>query len=74
MGEKLFHGDETRWHVCEEVPGKTGYRWYLWVMQSASVVFYRMAPSRGAEVPKGHCDKLHRDLVEVVLVCDRYSA
>ena len=74
MGEKLFHGDETRWQVCEEVPGKTGYRWYLWVMQSASVVLYRMAPSRGAEVPKGHCDKLPRDLVAVVLVCDRYSA
>jgi transposase len=24
MGEKLFHGDETRWQVCEEVAGKTG--------------------------------------------------
>ena len=43
-------------------------------MHSASVVFDRMAPRRGAEVPKGHCDKLPRDLVEVVLVCDRYSA
>jgi transposase len=43
-------------------------------MQSASVVFYRMAPGRGAEVPKGHFDKLQRDLVAVVLVCDRYSA
>src|SRR5215470_4473190 len=74
MGEKLFHGDETRWQVFEEVEGKTGYRWYLWVMHSASVVFYRMAPGRGAEVPKGHFDKLHKDLIEVVLVCDRYSA
>jgi transposase len=74
MGETLFHGDETRWQVFEEVEGKTGYRWYLWVMHSASVVFYRMAPSRGAEVPKGHFDKLQRALVEVVLVCDRYSA
>jgi transposase len=74
MGEKLFHGDETRWQVFEEVAGKTGYRWYLWVLHSASVVFYRMAPGRGAEVPKGHFDKLRRDLVEVVLVCDRYSA
>jgi transposase len=43
-------------------------------MHSASVVFYRIAPGRGAEVPKGHFDKLQRDLVEVVLVCDRYSA
>src|SRR5215475_15680800 len=74
MGEKLFHGDETRWQVFEEIAGKTGYRWYLWVMQSASVVFYRMAPGRGADVPKAHFAKLHKDLVDVVLVCDRYSA
>jgi transposase len=74
MGEKLFYGDETRWQVFEAVEGKTGYRWYLWVMHSVSVVFYRMAPGRGAEVPQSHFDTLHRDLVEVVLVCDRYSA
>jgi len=74
MGEKRFHGDETRWAVFEEVEGKTGHRWYLWVMQSASVVFYRMAPGRGADVPKAHFAKLRKDLVEVVLVCDRYSA
>ncbi len=74
MREKLFHGDETRWDVCEEVEGKTGHRWYLWVMQSAAVVLYRMAPGRGADVPKAHCAKLHKDLVDVVVVCDRYSA
>jgi transposase len=74
MGEKRFHGDETRWEVFEEVEGKTGHRWYLWVIQSASVVFYRMAPGRGADVPKAHFAKLHKDLVDVVLVCDRYSA
>jgi transposase len=74
MHEKRFHGDETRWEVFEEVEGKTGHRWYLWVIQSASVVFYRMAPGRGADVPKAHFAKLHKDLVDVVLVCDRYSA
>jgi transposase len=74
MTEKLFHGDETRWEVFEEVEGKTGHRWYLWVMRSASVVYYRMAPGRGADVPKGHFAKLRKDLLEVVLVCDRYSA
>jgi transposase len=47
MTEKLFHGDETRWEVFEEVEGKTGHRWYLWVMQSVSVVYDRMAPGRG---------------------------
>src|SRR6266849_3008251 len=74
MGAKLFHGDETRWEVCEKVEGKTGHRWYLWVLQSASVVFYRMAPGRGADVPTAHFAGLQRDLLEVVLVCDRYSA
>src|SRR6267143_2760112 len=74
MTEKLFHGDETRWEVFEEVEGKTGHRWYLWVMRSVSVVYYRMAPGRGADVPKGHCAKLRKDLLNVVLVCDRYSA
>jgi transposase len=74
MTEKLFHGDETRWAVFEEIAGKTGHRWYLWVMQSASVVYYRMAPGRGADVPKDHFAKLRKDLCEVVLVCDRYSA
>jgi transposase len=56
------------------VEGKTGHRWYLWVMQSASVVYYRMAPGRGADGPKEHFSKLRKDLLEVVLVCDRYSA
>jgi transposase len=74
MGEKRFHGDETRWEVFEAVEGKPGHRWYLWVTQSASVVFYRMAPGRGADVPKAHFAKLRKDLVDVVLVCDRYSA
>src|SRR2546426_1288012 len=74
MREKLFHGDETRWEVFAEVEGKTGHRWYLWVTRSASVVYYRMAPGRGADVPKAHFAKLQKDLVEVVLVCDRYSA
>jgi transposase len=74
MAEKLFHGDETRWEVFEEVEGKTGHRWYLWVMQSVSVVYDRMAPGRGADVPKGHFAKLRKDLLQVVLVCDRYSA
>jgi transposase len=72
--EKLFHGDETRWEVCEAVEGKTGHRWDLWVMQSASVVLYRMAPGRGADVPTAPCAKRPKDLVDVVVVCDRYRA
>src|SRR5713226_8880348 len=33
-----------------------------------------MAPGRGADVPKGHFATLRKDLLKVVLVCDRYSA
>jgi len=72
--DKLFHGDETRWEVFEEVEGKTGHRWYLWVTRSASVVFSRMAPGRSADVPTAHGAGLKKALVKVVLVCDRSSA
>ena len=72
--EKLFQGDETRWEVCAEGEGKTGHRWSLWVMRAASGVFSRLAPGRGADVPQAHCAKLHQELVDVVLVCDRSSA
>ena len=67
MGEKLFHGDETRWNVFAAMAGKVGHRWYLWVTRSASVVFFHIAPSRGAAVPKDHFAKLHTDLVQAVL-------
>jgi len=73
LSERLFHGDETRWQVFEEVEGKIGYRWYLWLTQSASVVYYRVAPGRGADVPKGHFAGL-REATQIILVCDRYSA
>src|SRR5262245_35985241 len=62
MGEKLFHGDETRWEVFAALEGKVGHRWYLWVTRSASVLFYHIAPSRGAAVPKAHFAKLRTDL------------
>jgi transposase len=74
MSAKLFHGEETRWEVCEEVEGKLGHRWYLWVTHAAAVVFDRRAPGRGADVPQAHVAKLQQDLVAVVLGCDRYSA
>ena len=49
--EKLFHSDETRWEVFEELEGKTGHRWYLWAIRSASVVIFRMSPTRSADTP-----------------------
>ena len=72
MTENRFHNDETRWEVYEQVEGKTGHRWYLWLTRSISVVYYRMDPTRSAEVPITHFS----DLISktVIVICDRYSA
>lgn len=72
MGEPLFHGDETRWEVFVVVEGKSGTRWYLWVFRSASVIYYRLDPSRSATIPCAHFGGLQAG--RVILVCDRYSA
>jgi transposase len=76
MLELLFHADETRWMVFEEVEGKIGYRWYLWVFRSESVVYYRITESRATKVPLEHFGKLAPpgDEPMVILVCDRYVA
>lgn len=73
LTERLFHGDETRWKVFEDIEGKIGHRWYLWLTRSASVVFFWMAPGRGADEIKAHMSDLNRD-VTIVFVCDRYTA
>lgn len=72
MTENRFHGDETRWEVYQQVEGKIGHRWYLWLIRSASVIYYRMDPTRSAQVPVSH----FADLIEktIILICDRYSA
>ncbi len=72
MGERLFHGDETRWEVFVIMEGKAGTRWYLWVFRSASVIYYRLDSSRSAAVPDAHFGGLQAE--RVILVCDRYSA
>jgi len=72
MEELVFHADETRWEVFEQIDEKTGHRWYLWVVRSVSVVFYRMAPTRGADVSKIHFAGIIS--LEIVVVCDRYTA
>ena len=73
LTERLFHGDETRWKVFQEVEGKIGHRWYLWLTRSASVVYFWMAPGRGADEIKTHMVELNRE-VTIIFVCDRYKA
>lgn len=68
--EPHLHADETRWLVFEEVQGKVGYRWYVWVFKSASTVAYILDKSRSSTVPKTHL----KDARETILSVDRYSA
>jgi len=72
MKENIFHNDETRWEVFEEIEGKVGTRWYLWVTRSESVIFYCIDPSRSAAVPGAHFAGLQNAIV--IIICDRYSA
>jgi transposase len=72
MTENKFHNDETRWEVYQEIEGKVGSRWYLWLTRSASVVYYRIDPTRSADVPLEHFADLI--LKTVIIICDRYSA
>jgi transposase len=73
LTEELFHNDETGWKVFEAIEGKVGYRWYLWVTQSPSVVYYTMAPSRSGDIPIAYFSGLDKRLEQVIVVCDRYS-
>ena len=73
MTEELFHNDETGWKVFEAIDGKVGYRWWLWVTQSPSVVCYTIAPSRSGDIPIAHFSGLDKSLEQVIVVCDRYS-
>jgi len=72
MREDRFHNDESGWKVFESVEGKVGNRWWLWLSRSSSVVFFQIAPGRGADVPVAHFkDNEHQ---KIIVVCDRYSA
>ena len=73
LTEQQFNGDETRWRVFQQVEGKIGYRWYLWMTRSVSVVYFWMAPGRGATVIKEHMAGINPDSL-VIFVCDRYRA
>ena len=62
--------DETRWMVFEEVEGKQGYKWWLWVVVTQSTCVYLLDPSRSSEVPKQHLGEGAEGMLNV----DRYSA
>ena len=72
MTEDRFHNDESSWKVFESVEGKIGNRWWLWVSRSATVVFFRIAPGRGADVVVEHFTDTKQQ--KIIVICDRYSA
>ena len=59
--------------MFETIEGKTGYRWWLWVTQSRSVVHYILAPSRSGDIPIEYFSGLDKHLEQVIVVCDRYK-
>ena len=70
--ETLFHNDETTWKVFETVEGKIGYKWYLWVTRSASVISFIAATGRSTSVIEDCFEDHQKD--QIILVCDRYAA
>jgi transposase len=44
--------DETGWKVFQEMEGKKGYAWWLWVTLGDDCCFFEIDPSRSKEVAK----------------------
>ncbi|MGB2985054.1 MAG: IS66 family transposase [Phycisphaerae bacterium] len=61
--------DETRWLVFEEVEGKEGYRWWLWVVITDDTVAFLLEPTRSAQVPRDHLGEDPAGIINA----DRYS-
>lgn len=67
-GASRWKMDETRWSVFVEVEGKTGHRWWLWVVITDDAVVYLLEPTRSGEVPRNFLG----DDPEGTLLVDRY--
>jgi transposase len=65
-----WHMDETRWLIFEEIEGKDGHRWWLWVVVTKETCCFILDPSRSSEVPKAHLG----GGAHGTLTVDRYSA
>jgi transposase len=47
------HADETSWQVFEDIAGKDGHRWWLWVFVTGTTTVFVMDTSRSADVAAG---------------------
>jgi transposase len=73
------HADETSWRVFEQVEGKDGHRWWLWVFIAGDTVVFRMDPTRSTAVLERHfgVDRADGALAEgrrLLLSADFYTA
>lgn len=67
-GASRWKMDETRWSVFVEVEGKSGHRWWLWVVITEDAVAFLLEPTRSGDVPRNHLG----DDPEGSLLADRY--
>jgi transposase len=65
-----WHMDETRWMVFEEIEGKKGHRWWLWVVVTKHTCCFMVDPTRSSEIPCTHLG----GGIHGTLSVDRYSA
>jgi len=65
-----WHMDETRWMVFEEVPGKKGHRWWLWIVVTRDTCVYLLDPTRSGDVPRNFLGEGPQGVISA----DRYSA
>lgn len=69
QSEHHWHADETRWMVFASHRDKKGHRWYVWIFQSETTVYYKIMPTRGAKVVKEHFKESYG-----IISADRYGA
>ena len=65
-----WHMDETRWKVFQEVEGKKGHRWWLWIVVTRDTCVYLLDPTRSGAVPKNFLGENPQGVISA----DRYSA
>ena len=55
------HADETTWRVYEQVEGKTGHKWWLWVFIAEDIIVFRMDATGSNSVLDAHFGITERD-------------
>lgn len=68
--DQHWNADETGWKVFENVEGKAGNKWFLWIFKSESSSVYILDPFRSTKVLK----KYFGDETKGIISCDRYAA